>query len=54
MPQSKTVNRRIVLNSRPAGAPTPENFRVETGEVPVPAQGQVLLRTVWLSIDPYM
>ncbi|RQS62570.1 NADP-dependent oxidoreductase [Burkholderia sp. Bp8963] len=54
MPQSNTANRRIVLNSRPAGAPTPDNFRTVTGAVPVPAPGQVLLRTVWLSLDPYM
>ncbi|KVD69795.1 hypothetical protein WS62_13625 [Burkholderia sp. ABCPW 14] len=54
MPQSKTTNRRIVLNSRPKGAPTPENFRIETAPPPAPAQGQVLLRTVWLSLDPYM
>ncbi|AOJ83950.1 hypothetical protein WS86_25445 [Burkholderia savannae] len=54
MPQSQTTNRRIVLNSRPKGAPTPENFRIETTAVPTPAQGEVLLRTVWLSLDPYM
>ncbi|MGU7785011.1 NADP-dependent oxidoreductase [Burkholderia sp. PU8-34] len=54
MPQSKTANRRIVLTSRPAGAPTPDNFRIETGAVPALAPGQVLLRTVWLSLDPYM
>jgi NADPH-dependent curcumin reductase CurA len=54
MPQSKTANRRIVLNSRPAGAPTPDNFRHETSDIPTPAQGQVLLRSVWLSLDPYM
>jgi len=46
MPQSKTVNRQIVLNSRPVGAPTPDNFRAETADVPVPGAGQVLLRTV--------
>ncbi|WP_431825233.1 NADP-dependent oxidoreductase [Burkholderia sp. F1] len=54
MSQSKTANRRIVLNSRPAGAPTPDNFRTEAGAVPTPGPGQVLLRTIWLSLDPYM
>jgi NADPH-dependent curcumin reductase CurA len=54
MPQSKSVNRRIVLNSRPVGAPTASDFRIETGDVPTPGAGQVLLRTVWLSLDPYM
>ena len=48
------VNRRIVLASRPHGEPTPENFRLEHGPVPSPGPGQVLLRTRWLSLDPYM
>ncbi|MDO9315107.1 MAG: NADP-dependent oxidoreductase [Burkholderiaceae bacterium] len=54
MPQSQTVNRRIVLASRPAAAVGPEHFRLEERAVPVPAAGQVLLRTVFLSLDPYM
>ena len=54
MPQTKDCNRRVVLASRPRGAPTPANFRLEDGPVPVPTQGQVLLRTVYLSLDPYM
>lgn len=45
---------RIVLASRPEGAPTPANFRVETAELPPLADGQVLLRTLYLSLDPYM
>lgn len=54
MPSSKNVNRRIVLNSRPVGAPTSDNFRLEETAIPVPAAGQVLLRTLYLSLDPYM
>ena len=54
MPQNNSVNRRIVLNSRPVGAPTAENFRLEALVVPVPSAGQVLLRTLYLSLDPYM
>ena len=54
MPQSRTVNRRIVLNSRPAGAPTDENFHLEELAMPVLPAGQVLLRTLFLSLDPYM
>jgi len=54
MSESQTVNRRIVLNSRPVGAPTPENFRLEKKVVPVPADGEILLRTLYLSLDPYM
>jgi len=49
-----SVNRRIVLAARPRGLPTPENFRLEETDVPTPAQGQVLLRTLYLSLDPYM
>lgn len=45
---------RIVLASRPVGEPKPENFRLEDYPVPVPGDGQVLLRTVWMSLDPYM
>lgn len=47
-------NRRILLASRPNGRPSPENFRVDTQPVPAPADGQVLLHTLYLSLDPYM
>ncbi len=52
--QTSISNRRIVLNARPRGAPTAEDFRLENGPVPHPAAGQVLLRTLFLSLDPYM
>lgn len=48
------VNRRIVLASRPDGKPTLDNFRLESAPVPQPAEGQVLLQTQYLSLDPYM
>ena len=54
MPQQPNSNRRLVLASRPHGAPTEANFRLEHGAVPLPGPGQVLLRTVYLSLDPYM
>ncbi|MGG5839260.1 NADP-dependent oxidoreductase [Huaxiibacter chinensis] len=54
MTQTTTQNRRLVLASRPQGAPVAENFRLEEQPVAEPADGQVLLRTVWLSLDPYM
>ncbi len=54
MPSTKNVNRKIVLTSRPVGAPTADNFRLEETATPVPANGQVLLRTLYLSLDPYM
>jgi len=54
MSRNNSVNCRIVLNSRPCGAPTAENFRLEKVAVPVPSAGEVLLRTLYLSLDPYM
>ncbi len=48
------VNRRITLTARPRGLPTQTDFRLETQPVPEPADGQVLLRTCFLSLDPYM
>jgi NADPH-dependent curcumin reductase CurA len=54
MPQLANVNRRIVLASRPKGAPTPQDFRLEQTDVPTPGEGEVLLRTLYLSLDPYM
>jgi NADPH-dependent curcumin reductase CurA len=54
MSQSASENRRIVLAARPRGAPTPQDFRLEHAPVPTPGDGQVLLRTLYLSLDPYM
>jgi len=48
------VNRRIVLASRPQGKPTLDNFRLEEVPVPEPGPGQILLKTRYLSLDPYM
>ncbi|MBA9845093.1 MAG: NADP-dependent oxidoreductase [Ralstonia sp.] len=50
---SKTYQ-RIVLASRPQGAVTPDNFRLETVELPELQDGQVLVRNHFLSLDPYM
>ncbi|RZK80091.1 MAG: hypothetical protein EOO66_29830, partial [Methylobacterium sp.] len=47
-------NRRIVLAARPHGEPTLQNFRLEEAVVPTPRDGEILLRTRWLSLDPYM
>ena len=54
MPENTNINRRIVLNARPLGAPNAEDFRVERDSVPKPGDGEVLLRTLYLSLDPYM
>src|ERR1700676_3831688 len=45
---------QIVLASRPTGAPVAENFHLESGPTPVPADGEILVRARYLSLDPYM
>src|ERR1700738_1809154 len=45
---------QIILASRPKGPPTLSDFRLETGPMPAPAEGQILLKTTYLSLDPYM
>lgn len=47
-------NQQIVLASRPTGEPTAENFRLVEAPVPALADGQVLVRHHYLSLDPYM
>ena len=47
-------NRRIVLASRPVGAPNEDDFRLEAVSKPSPKEGEVLLHTEYLSLDPYM
>lgn len=53
-PMTDPTNRRFVLASRPHGMPTPENFRLEETPIPEPGDGEALVRTLWLSVDPYM
>jgi NADPH-dependent curcumin reductase len=47
-------NQRIVLASRPEGWVVPENFRLEKIPAPAPGEGEVLVKNLWLSLDPYM
>jgi NADPH-dependent curcumin reductase len=47
-------NQRWVLASRPVGPVTEDNFRLETTPLPAPAEGEVLVKNLWLSLDPYM
>ena len=47
-------NRRVLLASRPSGWVTEADFRIEEAPLPQPAQGEVLVRNLWLSLDPYM
>jgi NADPH-dependent curcumin reductase CurA len=49
-----TTNQQILLASRPAGEPTADNFRLVETPLPALADGQVLVRHHYLSLDPYM
>ena len=49
-----TQANRIVLASRPEGKPGTDNFRHETVDLPAPGEGEMLVRVIWLSLDPYM
>lgn len=48
------LNRRIVLKRRPVGAPRPDDFELVETELPRPGQGEILCRTIYLSLDPDM
>ncbi|WFB37634.1 NADP-dependent oxidoreductase [Kiritimatiellota bacterium B12222] len=48
------MNQRIILAHRPTGTPTLSNFAFETEAMPVPADGEMLLETCYVSVDPYM
>ena len=54
MTQSNTTNRQVVLAERPHGEPTDSSFRMIETSIPDPGAGEMLLRTVYLSLDPYM
>ena len=45
-------NRQWILNTRPAGKLTGEEFLWNEAPIPRPSDGQVLIRTLWLSVDP--
>jgi NADPH-dependent curcumin reductase CurA len=51
---ASTVNRQIVLKRRPTGAPTPDDFALIEAPMPRAESGQLLARTIYLSLDPYM
>jgi NADPH-dependent curcumin reductase CurA len=48
------TGREIHLAARPEGWPTPDNFAIVEAEVPEPGPGQVLVRNLFISVDPYM
>src|SRR6185437_9320981 len=48
------MNRQILLASRPQGEPTTDNFKLVEKPIAEPGKGEMLLRTLYLSLDPYM
>lgn len=48
------MNTQILFRSRPAGEPHESNFRRVQHGIPTPLKGEILCRTIWLSLDPYM
>ena len=54
MPQNSSINRRVVLANRPQGTPDKNTLALEEAAIPQAGDGEMLLRTVYLSLDPYM
>jgi NADPH-dependent curcumin reductase len=48
------TNRQILLKSRPEGPPSLDNFELVEKPIPAPGEGEALMRTLYLSLDPYM
>src|SRR5262245_24123425 len=49
-----SVNRQVLLKSRPEGMPGLDNFELVERPIPEPGEGELLMRTLYLSLDPYM
>ena len=48
------MNKVILLNKRPAGRPTLDDFKFTSAAIPVPPAGNVLIKTLYVSVDPYL
>jgi hypothetical protein len=51
---AESVNRQVLLKSRPEGVPRLENFQLTQAPMRQPGEGEVLKRILYLSLDPYM
>jgi NADPH-dependent curcumin reductase CurA len=51
---SSTTRRSVVLRRRPSGEPRPDDFEIVEDTIPTPGPGEVVARTIYLSLDPYM
>ena len=49
-----SINKQIIMNTRPVGMPKLENFEIIENEIPEIRNGEVLIKFLWLSLDPYM
>lgn len=49
-----TTSREVRLKSRPVGVPTDDNFEVATVTLPAPGDGEVQVKNLYMSVDPYM
>ena len=54
MAETSKINRRIILAERPKGMPDDKTLRLEEASIPQASTGEMLLRTRYLSLDPYM
>ncbi|MEH1998466.1 MAG: NADP-dependent oxidoreductase [Nostoc sp.] len=51
---SDLINKQIILKSRPVGEPKESDFALVETPTPEPGEGEILSRTIYLSLDPYM
>ena len=49
-----SINKQIIMKTRPVGMPKLENFEIIENEIPEIRNGEVLIKILWLSLDPYM
>ena len=54
MTESTTINTRILLAARPTGYPEISDFEIDEAPIPAPGSGEILVRMLYLSLDPYM
>ncbi len=54
MTHNESINTRILLAARPTGYPEISNFEIDETPIPTPGPGEILVRTLYLSLDPYM
>ena len=48
------INKQVIMKTRPVGMPVLENFEILESPVPEIRHGEVLIKILWLSLDPYM